>query len=579
MPRSGSVPASELQEAAQSSEDQREDLLTCSARSRAGICSRKERRSRILFATLKPTGFRGEVMKKYIRTALAFGMLVLFLAAGCSSGQPAAGSSASGSSQGEASTEQSSASSAAAAPETSNLDPNAPVTITLWHYYTGENQQELDNAIAEFNQTVGRERGVVVEGVAMGNLGELEDAVTDSAKGVISSEEMPNVFSCYADKALELDELGALCDMSTYFTKEEQDQYVEGFINDGIFDGKLEVLPIVKSTELLYVNDTALQEYAAANPGTEPAQMLSTWESLYELSKGYYEWTDAQTPDTPWDGRGFMGIDELANFLIISNKQLGVDILDGDTSSVHLDTGVLRKIFDVYFQAMSLGYFDQVGRFCSDDVRTGDLAAYVGSSSSASYFPSSVEKNGAQEDIDLLASPYPVFESGAFRAVQQGAGMAVAKADPAAEEGACMFLKWFTDIPQNVPFAMKTGYLPVKSAAYESEEFDTALAELTSGATDAQNVGEVYTIALEAIVDDGTYAAKPFNGSYDVRSMFKDTLSAAAAAGREAAAPLKAEGQTEEQILAALDTGAQFESWLASVRAELDLMGVQYSES
>lgn len=506
-------------------------------------------------------------------------MILVLLAAGCSAQEPSSEASTAASDE---STQTAASTASAAGASTSNetsLDPDAPVTVTLWHYYTGENQQALDSAIDEFNQSVGRERGVIVEAVAMGNLGELEDAVTDSAKGVINSQEMPDVFSCYADKALELDELGALCDMSAYFTPDEQAQYVQGFIDDGIFDGKLIVLPIVKSTELLYVNDTALQQYAADNPGTEPAQMLSTWQSLYELSKAYYEWTDAQTPDTPWDGKGFMGIDELANFLIISNRQLGVQILDGDTGTVNLDQAALKQIFEVYYPAMSLGYFDQVGRFCSDDVRTGDLAAYVGSSSSASYFPTSVEVDGTQEDISLLASPYPVFEGGSFSAVQQGAGMAVASTEPAKEEGACLFLKWFTDIPQNVPFAMSTGYLPVKSAAYESEEFDTALAELTSGETDAQNVGEVYTIALEAIVDNGTYAAKPFAGSYDVRSMLKDSLSSIAAVGKETAQPLKEQGQSEEQILAAIDTEARFGEWMDQVRAELDLMGVTYSES
>lgn len=508
-------------------------------------------------------------MSKTIKAMIALVLSVLLLAAGCSAQQPASDSSAAAASE---------AASSAVTPAagSGNLDPDNPVTVKLWHYYTGENQQELESAVSEFNQTVGRDSGVIVETVPMGNLSELEEAVTNSAKGVIHSEEMPDIFSCYADKAVELNELDALCDLSVYFTQAEQDEYVSGFIEDGVFADKLLVLPIVKSTELLYVNKTVLDALADSEPAVDTEGSLSTWQSLYDLSRAYYEWTDSQTADVPWDGKGFMGIDELANFLIISNKDLGVDILDGDAGSVNLRPETLKTIFDVYYPATSLGYFDHVGRFCSDDVRTGDLAAYVGSSSSASYFPTVTESGS---EIELFAGAYPVFSGGKSFAVQQGAGMAVAKSDPAKEEGSCLFLKWFTDVPQNVPFAMKTGYLPVKAAAYESDEFDAALAELTEGERDAQNVGQVYTIALEAVVSGQMYAAKPFPDSYSVRTMLKDTLAERAAAGKEAAAPLKEQGLSAEEILTSLDVDAQFEEWLETVRSELTDMGVTYTES
>lgn len=513
-------------------------------------------------------------MTRSTRILLALALIGVLLIAGCSAPQSDTAESAA-----PASAETSERATTEAAAGGGNLDPDNPVTITLWHYYTGENQQELEGAVAEFNQSVGRDSGVIVETVPMGNLGELEDAVTNSAKGVIHSEEMPDLFSCYADKAMELDELGALCDLSTYISTSEQDEYVPGFIEDGVLDGRLLVLPIVKSTELLYVNKTAFDEFKAANSGIDADAALGTWQSIFDLSKKYYEWTDGRTPDKPWDGKGFLGIDELANFLIISNKQLGVDLMDGNSAAVNLDPTVLKTIFDVYYPATCLGYFDQVGRFCSDDVRTGDLAAYVGSSSSASYFPTFTEIDGEQVDIELLAASYPVFDGGQPYAVQQGAGMAVAKTEPQREEAACLFLKWFTDVPQNVPFAMMTGYLPVKSAAYSSEEFDEAIASLASGDADAQNVEQVYTIALDAIVNGQPYAAKPFSNSYSVRSMLKDTLSESAAAGKEAAQSLKDQGKTAEEILASLDTDQKFEEWLTRVRTELDDMGVSYNEA
>ena len=135
------------------------------------------------------------------------------------------------------------------------LDPKNPVTITLWHYYVGENQQAIEAAVTEFNQTEGIEKGVIVEAVAKGSIAELEEAVTNSAKGIIGAEVMPDIFSSYPDKAMEIDELGKVCDLNAYFTEEEKNLYVADFLKDGMYSGgRFLLVPIVKSTELFYIN-------------------------------------------------------------------------------------------------------------------------------------------------------------------------------------------------------------------------------------------------------------------------------------------------------------------------------------
>ena len=39
------------------------------------------------------------------------------------------------------------------------LDPNDPVSVTLWHYYNGNNKEKFDELVYEFNNTVGMEKG------------------------------------------------------------------------------------------------------------------------------------------------------------------------------------------------------------------------------------------------------------------------------------------------------------------------------------------------------------------------------------------------------------------------------------
>ncbi|MEL7661032.1 extracellular solute-binding protein [Acetobacterium wieringae] len=461
--------------------------------------------------------------------------------------------------------------------EKTALDPKNPVSITLWHYYVGDNKIALEKAVDAFNTSVGSEKGVVVNAVAKGSVAELEKAVTDAANGVINAEAMPDLFSCYPDKALEIDALGKLCDLNDYFTEAEKGLYVEEFLNSGQFDGeRLLILPIVKSTELLYVNKTAWNEFAAES-GLD-ASKLGTWEGVYAAAQSYYKWTDAQTPATVGDGKSLMGVDSVANYIIIGNKQLGVEVIDGKNQQVVLNREVMKKIFDTYYGGMSLGYFNAVGKFRSDDIKAGDLVAYVGSSSGAAYFPTWIEKDNTQQPIDFLALSYPVFTGGSPDAIQQGAGMSVTNSTPAKQEGAAVFLKWFTAEAQNIDFAMTTGYLPVQAGAYENEAFKTSLETLSAGTAADQNIAKVYEIALDQIMARETYASLPFKGSYEVRTTLEKSLTAMGEAGRQNAVVLKEQGMSEAEILAALDLNARFEEWLTVIRSQLDESGIAYVE-
>ena len=457
------------------------------------------------------------------------------------------------------------------------LNPKNPVSITLWHYYVGDNKIALETAVDTFNKSVGSEKGVVVNAVAKGSVSELEKAVTDAANGVINAEAMPDLFSCYPDKALEIDELGKLCNLNDYFSESEKSLYVEEFLNDGQFDGeRLLILPIVKSTELLYVNETAWNQFASVN-GID-ANKLSSWEGVYAAAQAYYQWTDAQTPEIAGDGKSLMGVDSVANYVIIGNKQLGVEVIDGENQQVVLDRAAMEKIFDTYYGGISLGYFNAVGKFRSDDIKAGDLAAYVGSSSGAAYFPTWIEKDNTQQPIDFQALSYPVFDGGSPYAIQQGAGMSVANSTPEKQEGATVFLKWFTSEAENIDFAMTTGYLPVQSGAYENSEFKASLEDLRAGEAAEKNIAAVYDIALDQIRERDTYASLPFKGSYQVRSTLEKSLTAMGQSGRQNAAALKAQGLSETEILAALDLNARFEEWLTAIRSQLDQSGISYLE-
>lgn len=457
------------------------------------------------------------------------------------------------------------------------LNPKNPTKVVLWHYYVSENQQVLDNAIVEFNKTVGAEKGIIVEGIAKGSIAELEKDVSDSAKGVINSEPMPDIFSSYPDKAIEIDALGMLTDLNQYFTGAEKSEYISGFLSDGIFNNnRFLILPIVKSTELLYINASAWNEFLKENPVDN--SQLFTWEGILATSRQYYQWTDAKTPEVKGDGNSMMGLDSIPNYILIGNKQLGKDFIDAEKKQINLYTDFLRKAFDIYVGGFALEYFNASGKFRSDNIKSGDLIAYTGSSSSAAYFPTAIEKDGEKHDIDFLALPYPIFEGGQHYVIQQGAGMCVSKSTPLKQEAAAIFLKWFTQKEQNINFSMSSGYLPVKLDAYKSDIFKTSLAKLEAGSKSQKNVASVYVIALEQIDKRNAFAAKPFEGSYKIRFILLESLSAAAEDAKNFAQTLKNQNLTEEEILSQLDMDSRFQNWLEKMKEKFSIEGISYQE-
>ena len=69
---------------------------------------------------------------------------------------------------------------------------------------------------------------------------------------------------------------------------------------------------------------------------------------------------------------------------------------------------------------MVQGHFGAYGKFRSDDVKTGDLIALVGSTSGAAYFPTQVTISDTESyQIETLVLPPPVFKDGSPYAVQQ----------------------------------------------------------------------------------------------------------------------------------------------------------------
>ncbi len=450
------------------------------------------------------------------------------------------------------------------------LDKNNPVTIRVWHYYNGIQQNIFDESVREFNETVGAELGIIVEGQNQGDVNSLTDKVLDAANGVVGAEEMPEIFAAYADTAYAIDQMGLAVDITKYLSEEEQAEYIPSFLDEGKFedDGSIKLFPIAKSTEVFMLNSTDWQPFADATGASKDA--FATWEGITETARLYYEWTDAQTAE-PDDGKAFFGRDAYANYFIIGSLQLGKELFSVENGVVtyQIDREVMKRLWDNFYVPYVNGWFGSYGKFRSDDAKTGAIIALVGSTSGASYFPSDVTReDGTTYPIETELFALPNFEGTAPYAVQQGAGMVITSSDEKTETACIEFLKWFTLAQNNIAFSIASGYLPVKTASNDAgainEAIDGAEQAVSSVMRDTLNVG------AQMMNDYTLYTNKAFENGYSARKVVEYSMFDQVSADLALIEELVASGMPRAQAAAQFTTDEHFDEWLRSFTEALN---------
>lgn len=257
----------------------------------------------------------------------------------------------------------------------------------------------------------------------------------------------------------------------------------------------------------------------------------------------------------------------MANYLLIGAQELGCTIfeVDGDGRlTLHFDRDIIRKLWDSYYVPFIKGYFSAAGRFRSDDIKTGNLLCYVGSSSSGTFFPSRVITSDTEShDITLKVLPCPKFADGESFAVQQGAGMVVTAGDEAKVRASVEFLKWFT-LPENdISFSVGSGYMPVTKAANNMDTIKAA------GLTLSPVVEQVLTGAVATINENRLYTPLAFEGCQAARKVLEYALSDKAAADRAIVVERIAAGMSAEEAEAEFLTDECFDSWYQETLTKL----------
>lgn len=443
------------------------------------------------------------------------------------------------------------------------LDAKNPITLNIWHYYNGVQQTNFDEIVNEFNETVGYEKGIIVDSTAEGSIEELSEKVLSALNNEIGSISTPNIFAAYAETAYAVDKMGYACDLKKYFTSEELAEYVPSYIEEGQFsnDNSLKMFPMAKSTEVMILNTTDWQPFAdATGVSTDD---LKTWEGLVEVSEKYYNYTDDLTPDVANDGKSFFGRDSVANYMVVGAKQLGYDyvtVQDGKTT-VNIDETTLRKLWDNYYVPYVKGYYGSQSRFRSDDAKIGKIIALIGSTTSSVYYPTSVTiDDDYTYPIESLVLPVPNFEGCDPYIVQQGASFVVTKADEKTEYACSLFLKWFTETDRNIESTVSSGYLPVKVDALDFDKitkFNNQIEDRIEG-----TLLDTLEVAIDELSTYQPYTAKPYDNCSDVRIFLNDCMNTQAINVYDEVCNRISNGEDRNSVIEEYTNDDAFNIWL-----------------
>ncbi len=416
----------------------------------------------------------------------------------------------------------------------SPLDPKKPVTLNMWHNYGGDMQTTMDYLIDQFNATVGKDKGIVINVTAISSSADLNNALAMILNEDPGAPEMPDIFTGYPRIAVQFQQKWMLADLSNYFSEDELDAYVDAFIEEGrLQDGGLYVFPLAKSTEILYLNQTLFDEFAAAT-GADP-ELLSTFEGLAELSQMYYAWS----------GKDFYAADSWFNVAEVGMEQLGGDFFAED-GALQLDNDQYRHIFETLYAPAVNGGIAIYDGYSSDLSKTGDLVCSTGSSAGILFYGDTITyADGTVKDVEYSILPYPVFDGGDKTALQRGGGLIVSKRDEQREYAAAQFLRWLTAPEQNMLFIAQTGYLPVTKQAFETD------LRVHLETVEDQRIEKMLTAVLSMYEEYEFFTAPDFPeqdaNSSQYEKEFKRLMTEQRAAGAEGT-PLSAAQVLEEWI-------------------------------
>lgn len=321
-------------------------------------------------------------------------------------------------------------------------------TIQFWHSLGGKNLEYLDEMIKRFNDS---HENVEVVATAQGNY----DETVTKLQQAVASNTAPDVTMLERAYVEMFSDSDVLEDLTPYMEKSgiSSDDFTEGLMGHSFFNDKLVSLPLNRSTPILHVNKTLLDEQSLSIP--------ATWDELKKVASALVvkngseiERYGVTMPYDTWYPIAFI------------SQAGGKFFNDDNTSTGFVDNGVGEKVFSYLKDLQNTGalYYppsQDSGNIVNQMFIEGKVGMLMTSTGSIGGLASSV-------DFDYTTAFLPKDE---ITATPTGGANVAMLSSSANKEAAWEFIHWMeTDAEGAQQFIVQSGYLPFTKKMVESSD-------------------------------------------------------------------------------------------------------------
>lgn len=329
------------------------------------------------------------------------------------------------------------------------------IVLSLWHTY-GENSL-MNELLYEFNEGVGKERGIRVESKLVLGSDYMDEPLTAVANDDESEDEIPDIFIAYPRVAVDIG-TDRLIDWREMLASDDIDRYEGSFLIDGEINGRLVGLPISKSTTVAYVNITSIGGFSKICQSCDKS--LSPMESMLETARSYSRHV----------GKPMIHFDDYYTYFITSMASLSREFVVLTKNGGALPTGRLdimsdtfERVFMPLATSAAAGGVDLSESYGSKLWNIDEIAIAVASSAGILYVRDRVMlPDGTDHPINFAVMPLPPMKDAHPTAIQRGASLfAFRSGSDRRDKAIATFAKWITQGDANVRLSVSAGYLPV----------------------------------------------------------------------------------------------------------------------
>jgi len=391
------------------------------------------------------------------------------------------------------------------------VDPRGQ-TVVWWHNHSGSREERLLPLLEEFNAT--NECGITLEPQNQGGY----DDIRDKMNAGIQTGELPGLVVGYQNDQAFYALAGGLADIEGYMTDpywgltaEDQADFFPAFLEASVhpaFDSMRLGFAPNRSAEVMYYNQTWLEELGFADPPTTPAEfqdMACAAAAANADGTGGYVLRDDASAVAAWtfafggdilteDGTGY-----------VYNGQATVDAMT-----------FLKGLYDAgcaYF--LTEGYPDPA-------FAARDAIFTTGSSSGMPFYGEGIAtvatEAGTEPDVwGVAAIPHttadPVINI-------YGGDVMIPVTTPETQLASWIFIKWFTSPEIQARWVEISGYFPTRASAADflgeyvatNTQFGQALDLLQYGAFEPQ------LISYQSVRDSATAAFNEIMQGADIQT-------------------------------------------------------------